>query len=214
MKNLVLVIFFAVVAVFYASGQSEREFYLWNTSAVNVGLSEKMNLKVSTKTHYLVTNEMRDMSYVDLSVSRKMNSWMKLGVAFRGAQLVSSVEKVMEYRPQSFVNFSLEKNGIKYHSTNRLEYRFFNSQDGHFRYYHNLFVDFPALFGVVPKTYVGEEVFTKLNSVGMHLGRIYGGMHIWENNWFGLDMYYAWQKLKRDDWITADILGLNMTFSI
>lgn len=194
--------------------QDKRNSYLWNNLSSQIQLNELYNLKVSTKTHYRLNDHCREMTYLDLAVSRKMNNWLKLGVAFRGAQQVKESGDIVEYRPQFSSSVSLHPQKIKIQSTNRIEHRFFSEGKGYDRYYHNIFVHFP-FFSKLPKPYIGEELFTKFNDEGTHLGRIYGGLHLLERSHLTIDMYYVWQQLKlADKWQTADIFGMNLSFQI
>ncbi|MGD9931315.1 MAG: DUF2490 domain-containing protein [Mangrovibacterium sp.] len=198
------------------NGQENSNFYLWNTTSVVAGLSPKSSLELSVKTHYLPSDNFRDMTYADLAVGRKLNSWFQLGLAFRVSQMPKETgDDVYEYRPQFVTKVSATTHAVKFRTTNRLEYLSFNLGEAFFRYYHNLFVDFPALAPKLPKPYLGEELFTKLNGNGLHLGRLYGGLHVWESDHVGVDLFYVWQKLKSAGyWKEADVLGLNLKFKI
>jgi len=213
MKRWLILILF-VCSVFPAFTQDSRSTYLWNTTSVVIGM-ERSSLCFSTKTHYSASDDTREMTYLDCSFSRTMNAWLKLGAAFRFTQSPKESGDVYEYRPQFVTTICNNQHQIKYRSTNRLEHRSFNKGESHFRYYHNLFVDFPALLPKFPKTYVGEELFTKLNGEGLHLARFYGGLHIYEKQHFAVDLYYVFQKTKTvEEWLDSDVFGLNLIFKI
>ena len=215
-RTLKIILAFVLVLILDKSfaANKNRDFYLWNTVGAQIQLNQIYGLKVSSKTHYRVNDQYRDMTYFDLAVARKMNHWLKLGVAFRGAQLPKESGDIMEYRPQVFSNIGLNCKNIKFQTTNRMEHRSFSKGVSHYRYYHNIFVHFSSCTKWI-KPYLGEELFTKLNSDGIHLGRIYGGIHLLEHEHFHIDLYYVWQQLKVDNkWQGADVFGVNMNLQI
>lgn len=207
-------LFVLLACVISSQAQEEKKFYLWNTSCVHLKLNSDYKMKFSSKIHYLPEEHFRDMTYLDFALSRKMNDWFSLGLAFRGAQTRKETGDVMEYRPQFVTGLQLPKSKIKCKTTNRLEYRTFSEGDAYARYYHNIFVRFPGQ-GAWPKPYLGEELFTKLSSDGMHLARIYGGLEMLKLEYLRIDMYYVWQQTKRNnDWQGADAVGINLHFFI
>jgi len=214
MKKLVVLILFAGVGL-SAFSRDDRSLGLWNKISLIIGLDSKSDLCFSTKTQYIVSDNTREVTYLDCSASRTMNSWLKLGAAFRAAQMPKETGDVYEYRPQFVTTIYENRHQVKYKITNRLEYRTFNKGDAYFRYYNNVFVDFPVLQVKLPRPYLGEELFIKLNGEGLHLGRIYGGLHVYEQSHFTVDVYYVWQKTKTaEEWPGTDILGLNVSFKI
>jgi hypothetical protein len=192
--------------------QDGHDFYLWNTLSAYGRINQSYDFRISSKTQYLINEQQRESTYLDLAVYRKMNNWLKLGLAFRASQIVKESGNIAEYRPQLISTMYFAPKAIKYQSTNRIEHRSFSEGSSHFRYYHNIFVHFPSVANL-PKVYVGEELFAKLNAENVHLGRIYGGVHLLDHNRFGIDVYYVWQQLKVDkEWQRANILGLNLNY--
>ena len=210
--NLLLAIVLLLVCAKTLNAQNERDFYLWNTIALQGPIGETYSYKLSAKNYYLANDQLRDQTYLDLALYRKMNGWLNLGLAFRSAQKVKDTGDIMEYRPQFIAKLELHSNKIKYQTTNRMEHRFFSDGDHYFRYYHNAFVHFPS-FPKLPKPYLGEEVFTKLDGECIHMLRAYAGLHLLDHDHFMIDIFYALQHSKSDDaWSNGDILGLNLSF--
>jgi len=202
------------VSVPKLDAQEVRGFYLWNNTSALVPFNHLYDLKFSTKTQYNVNGQMRDMTYLDFAIYRKMNDWFRLGVAFRGSQLVKESGDIYEYRPQLVSIITLNPSEVKWQTTNRLEHRSFSRGSSHFRYYHNIYAHFPS-FPHFPKPYLGEEIFTKLNDENIHIVRAHGGLHLIEHERFRIDFYYAWQKSRSGgEWFASDVLGLNLTFRI
>ncbi|WP_423127534.1 DUF2490 domain-containing protein [Gaoshiqia sp. Z1-71] len=211
----VLILVFLLSCLCVANAQDERELFLWNTTSVTTGIRPASVLCLSVRTQYQPSERRRDLSYLDLSWTNTLNSWLKLGLAYRSVQTPRESGDVYEYRPQAFGVLYNNKRKVQYSLANRMEYRLFNRGETHFRYYNNFFVYFPAIISKLPKPYAGEELFTKLNGVGLHLARLYGGLRVWECNSFDIDLYYIFQKSKTaDQWNDADILGMNLKFKI
>ncbi|MGE4587518.1 MAG: DUF2490 domain-containing protein [Mangrovibacterium sp.] len=211
----ILVSLFLTVLVFMAYAGDKRPTYLWNTNYLNLELGNQSTLCFSVKTQYSVTDNTREMTYLDCSAIRTVNSWLKLGLAFRLAQSPKATGDVYEYRPQLVTTVYNSRHVIKCRTTNRMEYRSFKRAKDHIRYYHNAFVDFPVLLAGIPRPYLGEELFTKMNGDGLHLARLYGGLHVWEKSGLGVDLFYVFQQTKSaEEWINSDIIGLNLKFYI
>jgi hypothetical protein len=192
-----------------------RSTYLWNTTSLITSLNEKSSLRFRIKTQYLASEDTRESTFLECSASRTMNSWLRLGLGFRAVQTPKETGDVYEYRPQLITTVYNSKYPVKYSSINRLEHRSFNKGESHFRYYHNISVDFPAFAPKVPKLFLIEELFTKLNEESLHLIRVYGGLHIYERSHFVVDLFYVWQQTKTGGkWSGSDVFGLDLTFKI
>lgn len=213
--NKLLLLIFLVGLVSLAFAQNDRSSYLWNTMSLVAGLGDRSSLCIATRTQYQASKDTRELTYLDCSFIRTMNSWFRLGLAFRAVQMPKETGDVYEYRPQLITTVYNNQHGIQYRSTNRLEHRSFNNGNTHFRYYHNIVVDFPAFAPKIPAIYLEEELFTKLNDERLHLARIYGGLHMYEQPHFIVDLFYIWQQAKAGgEWSGSDVFGLNLTFKI
>ena len=74
---------------------------------------------------------------------------------------------------------------------------------------------FPAITDWGLQFYVQNESFIKLNGEGIHLARFYSGLTAFEKEHIEIKVYYALQKQELlNDWLTTDILGLNLSFEI
>jgi len=164
MKKLLAFVLFVCLGL-SAFSQDDRSTGLWNKISLIIGLNSRSDLCISTKTQYIVSENKREVTNLDCSVSRTMNSWLKLGAAFRATQMPKETGDVYEYRPQFLTTIYDNKHLFKYKTTNRLEYRDFTKGNDYFRYYNNVFIDFPVLPVKFPCPYLGEELFIKLNGV-------------------------------------------------
>ncbi|WP_430972277.1 DUF2490 domain-containing protein [Sunxiuqinia rutila] len=194
--------------------QEERDFYLWQETGFGLKLDENYTFSFKAKVQYRANDNFRDFTYVDFTVSRRMNPWLNLGLSFRGAEIGKLSGNILEYRPQFLTGVHYKFGKVNCKSTNRIEYRTFSKGKAHFRYYHNIFIHFPSFPGC-PKPYIGEELFTKLNNERLYLTRVYGGLHLLELDILKVDAYYVWQETKRNgQWRPSDVLGLNLKFVI
>ena len=63
--------------------------------------------------------------------------------------------------------------------------------------------------------YLSEESFYKMNGDGTHAARFQSGVTTLDKDWFAMKVYYILEKTKAlDTWLTGDIVGLNLSFSI
>ena len=194
---------------------NDTRLFIWNTSNIRIKLDESNGMKISMKNQYQTNNDLRDMTYVDASYAHKINEWLKLGAAIRRCQYIKSEGDLIEYRPQFITNVTAIDKGLKLTSINRIAYRYFKIASDHVRYYHNVYLHFPSLLKSIPRLYIAEELFTQLNETGLHIKRLYGGLHLLEKNWLRMDLFYVYQKLKSvNKWKTDEVVGLNLTFSI
>lgn len=195
-------------------GQNDRDFLLWNTTSLQAPVSKSYYLRVSTKTQYLPEVNSREESYLDVALYQKMSQWFQLGVGLRGAQHLKTDGTIYEYRPLLISKISFACRSIHYKTTNRLGYRVFSNQEHYMRYYHNFFIQFPSV-GKLPKPYLGEEVFIKLNTEKIHMMRAHAGLNLLDQEHFKLDTFYAFQYLKSSNvWRNTNIIGLNLSFFI
>ena len=167
------------------------------------------------KTHYRQTDHFREMTYIDIKALHQFNEWLKLGLAFRVAQMPVGSGDEYEYRPQLVSTFSRRWKSFKFSSTLRLEQRWFKYGGGHQRLYHNLFANFPSITQRFFKPIIGEELFFKLNGDNLHLARAYAGMDVYTAPHWAVELFYVWQSSKKASYREkSDILAFNLKFKI
>ena len=210
-----LAILFGCLLAASAFAQSDRDFYWWNTTSLNVKISEVDDFIVSTKTHYNQSQHQRELTYIDLAGVRQLNDWFKMGLALRFVQRPQTGSIDYEYRPQVYAIYFNNQHALKYRSTLRFEQRWFEHTESHQRLLHSFFVDFPRLskWSIQPK--LGEELFYKVNGDGFHLARLYGGFGVFSSSNLAVELLYVWQDTKRaGDWQVSDVVALNLKFKI
>jgi len=210
-----LLLFLLINYTLISSGQENCNLYFWNTTSISSGLSQSLTLTLKVKTQILVSESSRELSYIDFGLARNLNDWFKLGVAFRMVEIPNDEDNIYEYRPQVIATIQNSGNNINFRFSNRIGHRTLSNGNNHFRHYQNLFIDLPEIISNLPKPYIGEELFTKLNGEGTHQFRFFGGLHVWQKSYVNVDMFYAWQKNKEEQtWLNSEIVGLNLKFKI
>ena len=113
------------------------------------------------------------------------------------------------------LNFIKNYKNFNFKFSNRFEHRAYKADIDHFRYKQQFTLSFPALTSWGMQFYTAEESFYKLNGVGTHLARLYGGLSGINKEHFQLKIYYALEKYKIiESWATTDIMGLNLSITI
>jgi len=172
---------------------NERRFQIWNKNEVIIHPWKNILIDLAEKVHYSPQRNAADIKYVELFVLHKPMKWFEYGAGFRVAKANLYPGWLQENR-------------------NRFEYRDFDNDLHHFRYRQEFKIDFPALTTWGMQFYTSEEAFFKLNGIGLHLARFYGGLSVVQIKHFNLKMYYALEKYKLiENWTTTDIVGLNLS---
>ena len=196
--------------------QDDRSFELWNKNQVEIEPWNKISITVSEKIHYSPKRTTLDLKYGEILVGHQVLNWMEYGVGFRLSYTNLQVgEWLPENRPMLFVNLGKDIGKFEFDFYNRLEYRTYKELNNYFRYRQSLRMKFPAITEWGLQFYVQNESFIKLNGEGTHLARFYAGFTAFEKEHLEIKIYYALQKQElQNHWLTADILGLNLSFDI
>ncbi|WP_320112736.1 DUF2490 domain-containing protein [Draconibacterium orientale] len=196
--------------------QDDRSFELWNKNQVEIEPWNKISITVSEKIHYSPKRTTLDLKYGEILVGHQVLNWMEYGVGFRLSYTNLQVgEWLPENRPMLFVNMGKDIGKFEFDFYNRFEYRTYKELNNYFRYRQSLRMKFPAITDWGLQFYVQNESFIKLNGEGIHLARFYAGFTAFEKEHLELKIYYALQKQEvQNHWLTADILGLNLSFDI
>ena len=197
------------------SAFADRRFLFWNKNEVLVHPWKKVSIDVAEKIQYSVNNNATDIYYGELFLSHAPVKWFEYGGGFRIQKSNLYPGWLQENRSMLIANFSEKYKNFGFKFSNRFEYRSYerNSLD-HFRYRQEFKIDFPSLTKWGMQFYTSEESFYKLNGLGLHLARFYGGLSVVQVEHFKLRLYYALEKYKLVNWNTGDIAGLNMSFDL
>lgn len=208
---------FTIILLFFGLCTSaQRKFEIWNKNQLTTRLNEQFSIKVAQKIQYATTSSRLEVVYGEAYVAHRAKEWLDYGLGFR---LVKSQPIhntwITENRPLAYVNFSDQLNDFSITLGNRFEYRNFKNLNDHFRYRQALKLQFPKLTTWGMQFYTTEEAFIQLNDKGIHLLRFYGGIVAFTGKTFKLSAYYALQKAKLlNKWISSDVVGIDLAFSI
>ncbi len=214
MKKMVFIFIF--VFVLLNVGAQERSLTIWNKNEVAINPWEKITIEVAQKIHYSPESSTIDLKYGEMFIEHEPLKGLEYGAGFRVSRLnLQNNNWRNENRSMLFVNFSKPMDQFELNFTNRLEYRAFKELDNYFRHKQSLKLDFPNITEWGMRFYVSEESYYKMNGDGTHLARFYSGLKALEKERIEMKIYYSLERAKvADNWITADIIGLNLSFTI
>ncbi len=215
MQKHLFILFTGLFLLTSVGKADDRRFSVWNKNEVLIRPWKKVLIDVAEKIQYTNEKNAVDIYYGELFLSHIPVKWFEYGGGFRVLKANLYPGWIQENRSMLIANFSeiYKKFGFKY--SNRLEYRSFDNSANHFRYRQEFKIDFPSLTSWGMQFYTSEESFYKLNGIGLHLARFYGGLSVVQIEHFKLKLYYALEKYKLiDNWNTGDIAGLNLIFDL
>lgn len=209
------VILFLFVSI-SAISQDFRRFTIWNKNAIEVAPWNKVSLSVAQKIHYTPESSTVDLKFGELFLGHEPLNWLEYGAGFRhSAANLRNGNWLKENRSMFFFNLSKEIKEFELSFSNRLEYRDYKELESHFRHKQSLTLDFPKLVEWGMQFYLSEESFYKMNGAGTHLARFQSGIKALDKEHFDVKVYYILEKAEVfETWITGDIVGLNLSFSI
>jgi hypothetical protein len=216
MPKLIFIAIF-LLTVFIANAQDARRFTVWNKNQVSMQPCEKITLDVAEKIHYSPKRNTIEYTYGEIFIGYEAKGWLEYGGGLRVAFTdLDAGNWLNENRWMLFLNLSNEIKTINFSFSNRFEYRTFKEFDNYFRHKQSLKISFPNFTTWGMGFYIAEESFYKLNqNIGTHLARLYSGLNAIEKDHFELKVYYGLEKIKiPNDWVSGDIVGLNLKFFI
>lgn len=177
---------------------------------------ENISFQVSQKVHYTPKSSRIDLKYGEFFIGYEPKNWLEYGAGYRLSYLnLNQGNWLNENRLMAFVDFSKVISAFELSFSNRFEYRSFKDIEKHFRYKQALQLNFPSITNWGMQFYLSEESYYKMNGVGTHLARFYSGVKALEKEHFKMKLYYSLEKAKAfDNWISSDIVGLNLSFAI
>lgn len=194
--------------------QSKNEvFYLWNTNSIFKPLSEKTVLAFSFKTHFEAKQKEIDQNYFEGQFRYLLNSNLSVGAGYRLVREKDNENWQYENRYLTYLFYKKKSQNCDIYFTNRLSYRDFGNSNNHFRYYNKLMFILPVtLLSKTLHPFIAEELFVKLNSENVHLGRLFAGIRCWNDKKVKLDLYAAkcFQKEEPGIWDTYPLAGANL----
>ena len=207
---------FILLCVFLARNsyaEPERGFQIWNKNNVVIQPWKNIFVDGALKVHFSPERNAADLKYGELFLSHEPRKWFEYGAGFRISKANLYPGWLQENRTMLIANFSKNIKRFNFKYSNRFEYRSFEYDLHHFRYRQEFKIEYPSLTSWGMQFYTSEETFFKMNDIGFHLARLYGGLSVVQKKHFKLKMYYALEKYKLiEKWGTTDITGLNLSF--
>ncbi|MCY1722246.1 DUF2490 domain-containing protein [Prolixibacteraceae bacterium Z1-6] len=209
------VILILLLVALYSNAQ-ERELTLWSKNEVSVSPWEEVSLSVAQKIHYTPERNSVDLKYSEVFIAHELKHWVEYSFGFRHSKLnIKNGNWLDENRPMFNINLIKNIEKFQFSFSNRLEYRLFKESNDYFRHRQSLKFNFPNITEWGMQFYVSEESFLKLNGAGTHLARVYTGLKAVDKAHFDINLYYSLQKAKfLNEWLTSDVVGLNLSFDI
>ena len=194
----------------------ERQFELWNKNQVEIAPWDNISIIVAEKIHYSPKRSTLDLKYGEILIGHQVLNWLEYGAGFRLSSANLQIEEwLQENRPMLFMNLGKDIGKFEFDFYNRFEYRTYKVLNNYFRYRQSFRMKFPAITNWGMQVYLQEESFLKLNGDGTHLARLYSGLTVFEKEHIEIKIYYALQKQELlNHWLSADILGFNLSFGI
>lgn len=211
MKHIIFIVIYCNFVLTSWAG-SERRLQIWNKSEVIIQPWKNISIDGALKVHYSPEKSAADVKYGELFLSHNPVKWFEYGAGFRVAKTNLYPGWLQENRTMLLANFRENYRDFSFKYSNRFEYRSFEYNLHHFRYKQDFKIEFPSLTNWGMRFYLDEETFYKLNGIGFHLARFYGGLSVVQKEHFNCKIYYALEKSKLiENWLTTDIIGLNLS---
>lgn len=206
--------FLTIFLIFFflnVDGQ-ERIFQIWNQNNFDVYLSPGTSIGISEKIHYRPKNNSIDVKFADITLDHKFSNWLKIGGGGRLVWISREYGWLREKRPMFYADFSSGLGKFEIDFSNRIEYRFLDRAEDHWRLKQKLNLDFPRIPQTALQFYTAFESFYKFNSGRFHILRGYAGLNTIQKEHFDLKIYYVFEKNRNAvNWTSIDILGINMS---
>ncbi|HKL31428.1 MAG TPA: DUF2490 domain-containing protein [Tangfeifania sp.] len=200
-----------LIVVLNVSAQ-DRKFQIWNQNNFDVFLSEKTSIGISEKVHYAPRYNSIDVKFADITLDHKFTSWFEIGGGGRLLAIKKEYGWLQEKRPMLYADLSIGLGIFKIDFGNRIEYRFLDKSENHWRHKQKLSLNFPKIPQTALQFYTAFESFYKFNPDGFHIFRGYAGINTIQKEHFKLKVYYVLEKNKNAVSFTIiDILGIDMS---
>ena len=193
----------------------DREFQVWNQNNFDVNLSTKTSIGISEKIHYTPKSNSIDVKFADVTLDHKFTKWFEIGGGGRLLWINKEYGWLREKRPMFYTGLSSGLGRFKIDFSNRIEYRFLDKSENHWRHKQKLSLDFPKIPQTALQFYTAFESFYKFNPERFHIFRGYAGINTIQKEHFELKIYYVLEKNKNFvNWGTTDIIGINMSVEL
>lgn len=193
----------------------DRIFQVWNQNNFDVNLTPKTSIGISEKIHYTPKNNSIDVKFADITLDHTFTKWFEIGGGGRLLWINKEYGWLQEKRPMFYADFSSGVGKFEIDFSNRIEYRFLDKAENHWRHKQKLSLDFPKIPQTALQFYTAFESFYKFTADGFHILRGYTGLNMIQKKHFKLNVYYVFERNKSSlNWTPIDILGINMNVEL
>ena len=220
MKKITLFLSFIFIALWSNEGFAQLAndgSYLWNSASITYySLNDKTEVYFGNKDHF--SNQISRLDYYHF----ELIGYYRLGKRFSWGLGVRQTEnyKSEEWNPgQTYMLYGVyvwQPWNMKIKFANRLmakTYKSSETQDGLDNVTNaDFFVHSTNLW---PKPYLMDELFSSLDLVELQTIRIYTGLHLFNQKYWGIDLYYCyWKSRSTADWKDYNVVGLSTKVKI
>ena len=185
--------------------------YLWNSTSITYSVNDKTDLVISNKDHYSNQNDHLDYFHFDLIAYHKISKKFTLGLGFRQTESFKS----NSWNPgQTYMLYGVyfwHPDNMLVKVANRMVSKTYKAWDTQYGLDNITSIDFfVRSTNKLPKPYLMGELFTNINFQKVQTARLYGGFHLFRSKYFGIDIYYCFQKTRPTwEWKDYNVFGVN-----
>ena len=208
--GLILILFVLCFSEGFAQFASDGS-YIWNSTSITYSVNDKTDLVISNKGHYSNQNDQLDYFHFDLIAYHKITKKLSLGLGFRQTESFKS----NSWNPgQTYMLYGVyfwHPDNMIVKVANRLVSKTYQASNTQYGLDNITSIDFfVRSTNKLPKPYLMGELFTNINFQKVQTARLYGGFHLFRSKYFGIDIYYCYQKIRPTwEWKGYNVLGVN-----
>ena len=220
MKKINLFIFVIFIALW--SDEAFAQFandgsYLWNSASITYySPNDKTEVYFGNKDHF--SNQIKRLDYYHFEVIgyHKLSKRFSLGIGVRQTENYKSED----WNPgQTYMFYGVyvwNPWNIRIKFANRLMAKTYKTSETNYGLDNVSNVDFFAhSTSLWPKPYLMDELFSSLDLLQLQTIRIYTGLHLFNKQYWGIDLYYCyWKACSTADWNNYNVLGLSTKIKI
>ena len=190
--------------------------YFWHVSNVNYILNDKTSLLLNMKEQFSNQINQIDFFHAELTAFRKINTTFSVGLGYRQTENYKSSIWCAGHNYLLYGVCMFSPADMKIRFANRIVYKSFKQDDSQVGFDNLTNIDFfVRSTNRIPKPFVSDEVFSELKSMVFQNVRLYGGLHVWKGEYFGLDLFYCDMFVNSENtWRNFSVYGLNTKINI
>lgn len=214
-------LFLSIIFIAVGSAKGFAQFfndgsYLWNSTSITYALNDKTELYLGNKNHFSNQISRLDYYHFELIGYYKLGKTFSLGLGVRQTENYKSDQ----WNPgQTYMFYGVYKWNpwnMKIKFANRLMTKTYKSSDTQYGLDNVSNIDFFVhSTNSRPKPYLMDELFSSLNLGKLQTIRLYTGFHVFNKQYWDLDLYYCyWKSRSTLEWKDYNVLGLSTKVKI